>query len=198
MSGRTGISTQSVLLPRLSRIIRSGKNRLNIPGDSDGLILLEKYGTQYFISMARHRMVQAKFLEIETVHCRVREFVFDKEAYDLYCRIQAKATIIEEERWKLGQPVKAILDSITFEIPLTEEAVAFFERSIETAQELSQKPIRRWIYFAKNRKAENACTYFNLKNINSSDALVLALLHSFTKQKLLCENHSKHADWHNC
>ena len=158
------------------------KEQVNIPGDSDGLILLEKYGTQYFISMGRHRMVQAKFLKIETVHCRVKEFVFDKEVYDLYCRIQARATIIEEERWKLGQPVKAILDSITFEIPLTEEAVAFFERSIETAQELSQKPIRRWLYFAKNRKVENACTYFNLKNINSSDALVLALLHSFTKK----------------
>ena len=112
------------------------KDQVNIPDGIGGLILLEKYGPLYFISMGRHRMVQAKFLEIETVHCRVQEFVFDKETYDLYCRILKKTTIIEQDRWRLGLPVKAQFDSITFEIPLTENAVGIFKQAIQTARDL--------------------------------------------------------------
>lgn len=157
-------------------VLKMLKEQKNLPDNSDGLIHLEKYGELFFFSAGRHRIVQAKFLEVETIHCRVTEYVFDKEAYDLYSRVQAKTRIIENENWRLGLPIKAQLEEVTYEIPLTEYYVAFFEKAFKEAKILSKRPLARWLFTIKNKMVENACTYYNLENLQSSETLVRAIL----------------------
>lgn len=148
---------------------------------SGSLIHLEKYGNFYFFSEGRHRIVQAKFLEVEKVRCRITEYVFDQHAYDLFCRIQEKATIVEKEYWRLGLPIKATLNNLSFEIPLTDIAVEFFERAIKKAQKISLVPVFWRLYALHNGYREGDCQYFNLGNTDSPEKIISALCSSYKK-----------------
>lgn len=160
-------------------ILKMLKEQDNLPNSS--LIHLEKYGSFYFFSEGRHRMVQSKFLELDTVRCRITEYVFDQHTYDLFCRIQEKATILEMDRWRLGLPIKAKLNNLSFEIPLTDIAVEFFEQAIQKAKKISRVPVFRRFYVLRNGYRENDCHYFNLKFTESPERIISALCSCYRK-----------------
>lgn len=156
----------------------------NLPTGS--LIHLQKYGDKYFFCEGRHRMVQAKFLEIEKVRCKVTEFKYDETAYDLFCRIRKNAAIIKDRNWRLGQPIKAKIGTVSFDIPLEETAVTIFEEAIKEAKSILHKPVYRYLYFALHKQESNALLYYNLKHITSSELLVPAILQALYKSQRTC------------
>lgn len=168
----------------VSSVLKMLQEQDNLPIDS--LIHLEKYGDKYFFCEGRHRMVQAKFLEIEKVRCKVTEFKFDKTAYDLFCRIRQNAPIIEDRNWRLGQPIKAKIGTVSFDIPLEETAVTVFEGAIKKATRILHKPVHRYLYFVLHKPEINASLYYNLKYITSSELLVPAILLALYKKQRTC------------
>lgn len=160
-------------------ILKMLKEQHNLPSGS--LIHLEKYGNYYFFSEGRHRMVQAKILKLETLHCGVTEYVFDQHAYDLFCRIQGKATIEEKDCWKLGLPIKAKLFNLSFIIPLTDNAVGFFERVIQKAQKISRIPVYWRLYALYSGYREDYGQCFNLNYTESPEKTISALCFCYKK-----------------
>lgn len=145
------------------------------------LIHLEKYGDLYFFSEGKHRMVQAKFLEVEKVRCLVSEFVFDEHAYHLFCRIQSKAKIKNDNNWSPDLPVNATVEEIPFIIPLEDKAVEVLEHSIMNAQRIARMPLYRRYYLLRNGVGDNTCQCFNLKFSQSPERIVSALVRRLIK-----------------
>lgn len=125
----------------------------NLPSNS--LIHLEKYGDKYFFSEGRHRMVQAKFLEVEKIRCLVSEYIFDEHAYNLFCRIQSKAKILKEDNWRPDLPVNATVEGIQFVIPVEDKAVEVLEQSIMKAHRIARIPLYRRYYTLRKGDGDN-------------------------------------------
>lgn len=155
------------------------KNQNQIPEGS--LVHLEKYGDHYFFCEGRHRMVQAKFLEVEKVRCLVSEYIFDEHAYNLFCRIQSKANILKEDNWRPDLPVNATVGGIQFIIPLEDKAVEVLEQSITKAHRIARIPLYRRYYTLRKGDGDNPYQCFNLKFSQSTEKIVSALVYRFRK-----------------
>lgn len=148
-------------------------NQKEIPDDSDCIIHLEKYGQYYLFRTGRHRVVQAKFLEVETIHCRVTEYIFDNEAYNLFLRINEVATINDIERWIIDSPIKGNIGKVYFDIPLSEMAIKTLEQVIQKTKKISESPVQR-LFYSMNCKTVN--NYFDLRKTNSPKEIIQSLL----------------------
>lgn len=155
------------------------KEQENLPTGS--LIHLEKYGNFYFFCEGRHRMVQAKFLEVEKVRCLVSEYIFDEHAYNLFCRIQSKANILKEDNWRPDLPVNATVEGIQFVIPLEDKAVEVLEQSIMNAHRIARIPLYRRYYTLRKGDGDNPYQCFNLKFPQSTEKIVSALVNRMRK-----------------
>ena len=147
----------------------------------DDLIHLQQYGDYFFFSEGRHRIVQAKLLEVKTVHCLVTQYIFDQVSYDLYNRIKAITTIVDDFRWRLGLPVKAEFNGIEFEIPLVEGPVETLEKAMKIAHQMIKQRFNRLLVPLKYRNTEDICANYDLNKIRNPNVLVPAIINVLLK-----------------
>lgn len=121
-------------------------------------VALEKYGDLYFVKEGKHRLVHAKFLKMESLRCRVTEFVLDSESLALYNKLVSLVgpdPLKDQRRFVEVESVKFQWNGLFFTLKWNKATIDAFERQVNQVKRICSNRFNRFLFMLSNILTDN-------------------------------------------